>query len=240
LNSELSQLLALQETDNEIKRLNQEIISLPARQQEIERQFSESVKEYLGLKQEFDHAQSEKSRLESEVAAEQTKHQKFKDDLMKATNQREYETAVREIDATKKAISSLETEILKLMEKVEKLEAQVSERSPEIEARRVEVDRQIAETAASVAGHKEALAALAAERERRLGTLGPATRSTYERVSKMRNGLALAEARDSMCTACRMKIRPQVYNDIRRGDQIFICENCGRILYYKTQATVST
>lgn len=239
MNPELSQLLALQETEIEIKRLNQEIISLPERQQEIERQFGESVKEFLELKKEFDDAQAEKSRLEATLNDEQNKLNKFRDDLMKATNQREYETAVREIDVARKAISSLETDILKLMDKCEKLEAQVGERSPEIESRRAEVDRQIAETAASVAGHKERLAALTAERAQQLGTLSQNTRATYERVSKMRNGLALAEARDSMCTGCRMKIRPQVFNDLRRGEAIFTCENCGRILYFKTEPQIT-
>ncbi len=238
MNPELSHLLALQETDIEIKRLNQELVSLPARQQEIERQFAESVKEFSALQQEFDDALAEKNRHEAELAAEQAKHQKFKDDLMKATNQREYETAVREIDSTKKTIGLLETEILKLMEKVEKLEARVSERSPEIETRRREVDRQIAETATSVTGHQARLAALTAERGQKLNALGQPARSDYERVSKMRSGLALAEARDYLCTACRMKIRPQVFSNIRRGEAIFTCENCGRILYYKAEASV--
>ncbi len=44
-----------------------------------------------------------------------------------------------------------------------------------------------------------------------LTTLTPNARATYERVSRMRSGLALAEARDYSCMACRMKIRPQVF-----------------------------
>jgi predicted nucleic acid-binding Zn-ribbon protein len=51
----------------------------------------------------------------------------------------------------------------------------------------------------------------------------------------MRSGFALAEARDYSCMACRMKIRPQVFADIRRGDSIITCESCGRILYFKAE-----
>lgn len=239
MNAELSQLLALQETDIEIKRLNQELVSLPERQQEIERQFAESVKEYLDLKQEFDDAQAERKRMEDTLGDEQVRLEKFKADLMKATNQREYETAVREIDIAKKTISLLETDILKLMEKTEALEARVRERAPEIETRRAEVDRQIAETAASVTGHQERLNTLIAGREQQLSTLGQESRATYERVSKLRNGLALAGARDYMCTACRMKIRPQVFNDIRRGESVITCESCGRILYFPVETPVT-
>jgi predicted nucleic acid-binding Zn-ribbon protein len=118
--AELSQLVALQETDIEIKRCREEVAALPLRQGEIERQFEASVKEFLDLKQQFEEAAAERRRLEDDLAEEQRKHEKFKADLMKATNEKEYTTAVREIDATKKTVGTLETEVLKLMEKVEK------------------------------------------------------------------------------------------------------------------------
>jgi len=239
LSPELSQLIALQETDLEIKRLREEITSLPLRQEQLERQFADSVKEHLDLQRELEQAHADRRRLEADLAAEQQKHQKFKDDLMKARNEKEYTTAVREIDVAKKAISSFETEVLKLMERTEQLEAQVNQRAPEIEARRREVDGQLAECTSGVATSQQRLQSLTAERGRMLETLGPVARATYERVSRMRSGLALAEARDYSCTACRMRIRPQVFNDIRRGDTIVTCENCGRILYFRTEAALT-
>ncbi|MCI0664878.1 MAG: C4-type zinc ribbon domain-containing protein [Acidobacteria bacterium] len=64
-------------------------------------------------------------------------------------------------------------------------------------------------------------------------------RATYERLSKTRSGLALAEARDWSCLACRMTIRPQVFSDIRRGETIITCESCGRILYFKSETVIT-
>ncbi len=239
MNSELGHLILLQDVDVEIKRLREEVESLPSRRGELERQFAESVKESLAIKQELEEAQSAKRRLEGELEHEQQKHQKFKNDLMKSTNEREYTTAVREIDITRKAISALETEVLKLMERVEKLEAQVAERTPEMESRRVEVDRQLKEWIASADVSQQRLEALKAERSAKMKALGPDARSTYERLSRMRNGFALAEARNYSCMACRMTIRPQVFADIRRGDSIITCESCGRILYFKVEAAIS-
>lgn len=239
MNSELGHLILLQDVDVEIKRLREEVESLPSRRGELERQFAESVKESLAIKQELEEAQSTKRRLEGELEHEQQKHQKFKNDLMKSTNEREYTTAVREIDITRKAISALETEVLKLMERVEKLDAQVAERTPEMESRRVEVDRQLKEWIASADVSQQRLEALKAERSAKMKALGPDARSTYERLSRMRNGFALAEARNYSCMACRMTIRPQVFADIRRGDSIITCESCGRILYFKVEAAIS-
>jgi uncharacterized protein len=236
LNEELSRLISLQEIDVEIKRLKDEIAMLPERRQALERDFSGSVKEYFDLKQQFETAQNDRWKYESELEIEQEKHQKFKNDLMKATNEREYTTAVREIDVVRKTISSLETEILKLMEKMEKLDAQIKERTPEIDKRRIEVDRQLAEWSDTASVNQQRLEELLVQRTPAFEGLPPNARATYARLSRMRSGFALAEARDYSCLACRMKIRPQVFNDIRRGEKIITCENCGRILYFKVES----
>jgi uncharacterized protein len=235
LNSELSHLISLQDVDVDIKRLTEEIESLPARSGKLEREFAESFKEYLAIKRELEDAQTAKRGIEGELEQEQQKHQKFKNDLMKATNEREYTTAVREIDVARKAISALETEVLKLMERVEKLEAQVAQRSPEMESRRVEIDNQLKEWRASADESQRRLDVLKAERVTKMKALGPEARSTYERLSRMRSGFALAEARDYKCMACRMTIRPQNFADIRRGETLITCESCGRILYFKRE-----
>ena len=53
----------------------------------------------------------------------------------------------------------------------------------------------------------------------------------FEHVSRARKGHAMAEARDGHCTACHVRLRPQVFNDVRRGDKLVQCESCTRILY---------
>ncbi len=237
--AELSLLVSLQETDIEIKRCNSEAASLPTRKSSIERKFEASAKEFLSLKSEFESATAEKIRLETDIASETTKHEKFKADLMKATNEREYTTAVREVDSTKKVIGTLETELLKVMEKVEKLEAEVNEKSPEIEIKRTEVDNHLSALAAVVEADQNKIAILVAERERLVTQLSVETRSTYERVARLKSGLVLSEARNYACSACRMTMRPQAFSEIKRGDKIHECENCGRILYYKSEVSAA-
>ena len=55
----------------------------------------------------------------------------------------------------------------------------------------------------------------------------------YKRISaRIRDGVAVAEARNGACTACYMALRPQIMADVRRGDEVITCDNCNRILYY--------
>jgi len=238
LKNDLSQLVLLQRLDTEIRQLREEIESLPLRQSEVEKQFAESVAEYISLRNSLDSALASRQDLESRTEAVQERHTKFKADLMKSTNVREYTTAVREIEVARKSISTLESETLKLMEQIEKLESEVAEKTPDMEARRVEVDRLLAElrTRADLAASR--VEELLAQRPVLSDSLSPAARADYDRLSRMKSGLALAEARNYSCLGCRISIRPQVYNDIRLGEKVITCENCGRILYFSEMVTV--
>ncbi|HXY78388.1 MAG TPA: C4-type zinc ribbon domain-containing protein, partial [Candidatus Acidoferrales bacterium] len=53
----------------------------------------------------------------------------------------------------------------------------------------------------------------------------------YERVMKLR-GSGLAEVRDQKCMGCQVMLRPQVYNEVRIGEKVVICDSCQRIYYY--------
>jgi predicted nucleic acid-binding Zn-ribbon protein len=240
LNNDLQQLILLQKLDIEIRQLQDQITALPLRQAELEAQFAGSVAEYLQLKSALDEAQASRNGLEVEMEEVQQRHQKFKGDLMKSTNEREYTTAVREIDITRKSIGSMETEILKLMEQIEKCDRLVSEKTPEMEVRRQEVDRQLAALQERVESSRTQIDQLREQRPALYATLSAEARSNYDRLSRMKSGTALSEARDYSCQSCRMSLRPQVFNDIRRGDRIITCENCGRILYHASTEELAT
>ena len=77
------------------------------------------------------------------------------------------------------------------------------------------------------------LAASRAERERLVAALPKSMGAQYVRiVARIRDGVAVAEARNGACMACFMALRPQAMAQVRRGEEIVTCDNCNRILYY--------
>jgi predicted nucleic acid-binding Zn-ribbon protein len=74
------------------------------------------------------------------------------------------------------------------------------------------------------------------ERSAVVAGLSAAALSTFDLVSRRRHGVAMAEARDGICTICHVRLRPQVFNDVRRNDSIIQCESCTRILYFVPSA----
>src|SRR5208282_5639303 len=54
----------------------------------------------------------------------------------------------------------------------------------------------------------------------------------YDRVFKLRHSALSAVHEDQMCSVCRMALRPQVFQDVMRGEETITCDSCQRIMYY--------
>ncbi|HEV7842963.1 MAG TPA: C4-type zinc ribbon domain-containing protein [Pyrinomonadaceae bacterium] len=233
MKAELKYLIALQNADTSIRRLQAEIEAIPKRRAEIEKEFDQRAFEIRELEKGRDEARSERTRLETEVSEQRTKQERAERNLMSSTKQDEYTAAIREADAARKHISQLETQILEKMEAFEQAESKLKEHEPEMARLRAEMETRFKEFEEQTETQAEELKANRAERERLMATLPKPMSSLYNRIStRIRDGRAVAEARNNSCTACFMSLRPQVMAEIRRGEDIITCDNCNRILYY--------
>ena len=233
MKAELSQLIALQKTDTNIRRLQAEIASIPERRAEIEKEFDQRAFEIRALEERRDTAFHERARLEKEIFEQKQRAERADRNLMAAKRPEEYTAAIREADAARKQISSLETSVLEQMEAFETAEKELKERAPEVENLRVDMEARFKAFDEQVQVQQQELETTRRERERLLSELPKAMSSLYNRISaRIRDGIAVAEARNGACTACFMALRPQVMADVRRGNEVITCDNCNRILYY--------
>ena len=127
------------------------------------------------------------------------------------------------------------------MEIFEKAEAALSERAAEIVSLNSDREARLGEFDQETETQTKQLEAERAERERVFAVLPKPMSALYNRISlRIRDGIAMAEARNGACAACRMALRPQVMAQVRRGDEVIICDNCNRILYYVPKDSVTT
>lgn len=240
MSPELSQLIELQELDLEIQRISDRLSKIPEERDRTENEFKQHAAEFLDLKSKHERTLEDRKQLEAELATTQQNHEKFEQDKTRVRNEKEYTAVLREIDAARKHVGALETNILKRMEELETLDAELAIRAPDVERLRAEVDLSLT---ALNKEHEEANRLLAEFGERRKKLAGQMPRhvfSTYERMSRLGRGQALAEVRkNGICVACRVRVRPKIFSDVRKGDQLIICENCGRILYYRNETSQS-
>ena len=233
MKAELEQLVALQNADTNIRRLQAEIEAIPLRRAEIEKEFDQRAFEIRELERVRDEARLERARLENEVLEHRTKQERAERTQMLSKKQDEYQAAIREADAARTHISQLETQILEKMEAFEQAESKLKEREPEMARLSSELEERIRQFEEQTRTQQDELEAIRRERERLTATLPKNMSVLYNRISaRIRDGIAVAEARNGSCTACFMALRPQVMAEVRRGEDVITCDNCNRILYY--------
>jgi uncharacterized protein len=238
--AELQKLIALQNLDTTIRKLEKDLESIPERRAEIEREFDQRAFEIKALENNRDEAKHGRARLENEVTEQKGRVERAEKNLMSSKKQDEYTAAIREADAARKQISTLETQILEQMEALEKAEAALSERADEVASLNSDREARLKmfdDESSSITGQ---LATARTEREQVYAALPKSLSVQYGRIStKIRDGVAVAEAKNRSCTACFMSLRPQVMSEIRKGDEVITCDNCGRILYYVHESVPS-
>lgn len=233
MSPDLEKLITLQEIDLKIQQLKTRLANVPAERKKIEARFDEFAAAHNEVRDKLEAAQAERKQVETELADTQRHLEKYKEDLMKVRNEKEYTTCLREIDSAKKSISQLESQTLQLMEEMEKLEAELGKFSPEIESRKQELDQELAAFERELAEGEQNIEKVVAERNQIVASMPKPLIAQYERVAKLRQGVVLAEVRDRSCSACRMKVRPQAFTEVKRGERIIECESCSRILFYR-------
>ena len=233
MKAEIQQLVALQKLDTSIRKLQEDLEAIPQRRAEIEKEFDRRAFEIRAIETSRDDARHTRSRLETEVSEQRKNVERAERNLMSSKRQDEYTAAIREADAARKQISTLETQILEQMEALEKAQAALDERAEEIASLNSDRDARLAAFDEETRHQADKLTTDQAERERLLNILPKPMASLYNRISKrIRDGVAVAEARNGACMACFMSLRPQAMAQVRRGDEVITCDNCNRILYY--------
>ena len=232
MKAELQKLIALQNLDTTIRKLENDQQATPERRAEIEREFDQRAFEIRALENRRDEAKHTRARLENEVVEQKGRAERAERNLMSSKKPDEYTAAIREADAARKQISALETQILEQMEQLEQAEAALNERAGEIASMKSDREARLKAFDEETSTNAERLVAARKEREEVFANLPKPMSALYSRIgARIRDGVAVAEARNRSCSACFMSLRPQVMAEVRRGEEIITCDNCGRILY---------
>jgi len=230
--AELQKLVALQNLDTSIRKLEKEQQAVPEKRAEIEQEFDQRAFEIRGLESRRNDAKVARARLENEIVEQKGRAERAERNLMSSKKQDEYTAAIREADAARKQISALETSVLEQMEQLEQAEAALNERADEIATLNSDRESKLKAFDDESGTIGDRLAAARKEREELFAALPKPMSNLYARIkARIRDGVAVAEARNRSCSACFMALRPQVMAEIRRGEDVITCDNCGRILY---------
>ena len=232
LKEEIRKLVQLQGIDARIYRLQEEKNeNLPARLEEIRKQFEEASKNCTSAEEKIKSLQLEKKDKEIGLATKEEELKKLNTQLYQLKSNKEYQAMLTEIESHKADISVVEEGVLTVMDVLEgakkECTAQKEALSQEEKAFKAEEEKlksaiKDAEAEISHFGTKREALAKGIEKEILV---------QYERLLNSRQGLALVPVKGSDCGACHMRLNHQKINEIKMFENLVLCDSCVRILY---------
>ncbi len=230
MNENLLALLKVQEKDVKIRRLQKELDEKPRQSEALKAQLSDAKKGVEAAKETVKKVLAEKNALEGDLESRIQNMRKYEAQSSQVKTNEEYRALLKEVESIKQGNKGLEDKILDAMEKAEEAKAaqSKSEQALREEEKKVAVREQ--EIQKEAEGIRSLLDGLLKEREELAAHVKPDLRERYELIFENKHDYAIVTIEHGACGGCHMAITPQVMNEVKRGHDLVICENCARVL----------
>jgi uncharacterized protein len=230
LQKDLSLLLDLQEIDDQLGELERSKIYLPEMILNLEKEIEELGQAIAMNDKILDEGQREQRLIEIEIEADKQELEKYQKQMRVIKTNKEYDALTAEIDSKKRGVADKEERILALMAAID----EAREKSGELKNMLKEVKSRNSDQLQALRSQESTLQAKIEDkfekREHLVKGINRQIVGVYERIRKGKGGQAVMPVRKRACSGCFKQIPPQRIQEIRRGDKIFTCDNCGRIL----------
>jgi predicted nucleic acid-binding Zn-ribbon protein len=239
MHADLERVIALQRLDSAAHEARRRLAEEPERARELDARLEAVRQRIAAEKARLADNQTARRNFEKDAAVHQTRLSKFRDQLMAVKTNVEYQAMQKEIEFAQNEVKAIEERILEQMLAGDEITAAVKALEHELSAEQKAVDADRRALAAELAKSKADLERIDAERSELTRSIAPDVLHLFALVSERRHGVAVAEARDGICTICHVRLRPQVFNTIRRNAAIVQCDSCQRILYFVQPAVTA-
>jgi len=230
--SELEQLLVLQDRDQKIRQIQTETKTFPLQRKNLEAQLVASVANLETLKQRARQLEVDRKRLELDVGVRTDSVAKLRTQQYETRKNDEFAAMAHEIERYQKEISEIEDRELELMEQQDKLKVEVATEEKKAAGTKDSIARQVTDLEAKGKTLAARLDELTKERAELASKIDEDVIDRFERLFASKGDAAVVALEHDVCTGCHMKITTQTAVRVKGGKEIVSCEQCGRILYY--------
>lgn len=233
MNSDVEKLWELQNVLSQLGEREKQMSVKPEAFASVDREYESSNDEMTRLSQSLEQIGKERRRVDGELSDQQELLKKYQGQLMQVKNQQQYAAAWKEIDATRKHVKELEDSVLKSMTEAEGVQKQLDERQAGYDDLKSRYDQAHAEWQGSLGDLRKESEGLRKRAAAIEATLPPRLKDEFHKIFSQRQKVAVAKVVNDSCSACRTRIRPALFQQLKRGELVR-CEGCHRILYLET------
>jgi uncharacterized protein len=232
MNSDLKILMELQQVDARIGALRAEVAALPKEVAKIEAKLAGSKAKVDAAQAAMKADETARREHESDIKDQQEKISKYRDQSLKVKTNQEYRALLNEIEHAETEIRKLEDKILDIMVAADTRKEMLKQAEATLKADTAENEKEKEHARQQTAEDEKQLAELNEQRRQLRAGVTEETLTHYDRVLKLRGSSLAAVYEDENCSGCRVRLRPQVFQDVMTNEQIVTCFYCNRILYY--------
>ena len=236
MREEINRLMDLQVIDRQLKELEQSLTSIAGRVDELRVENQNNQAELDRLTEQDKEISTARKKAERELAEGEVRIRNKRMRLTLVRNDKELQALTHEIESLKDTNQRLETELLTSMEGADARTARIKELTEAIAKGKIDLTAAEKEIAAEVEELKGNIGKTRKAREKIAENIDAGLLSRYQMIFSRRAGVAVALAKGGTCQGCRMRLPPQLYNEIQKHLQIHFCPNCQRVLYYEEPA----
>ncbi|HIE94626.1 MAG TPA: hypothetical protein EYQ83_17860 [Acidobacteria bacterium] len=233
---DLERLIRLQQLDAAASEATRVVEAIPSRIEALDAQLTAGAAAVDDANTRLSEKKSERAAVEKTLAAVQTRLSRFREQLMAVKTNKEYTAMQHEIATAEADVQERENTILEHMLELDDLAAAVTAADVALAGSRAGIERTKAALQTERGELERALASTARKRTTLTETIGAPAQALFERISKQRQGIAVVEARDGLCTLCNVRLRPQIFNQVLLNTELIQCDSCNRILYHGPNA----
>jgi hypothetical protein len=228
---DIDKLLELQMADREIRKLQEEVAALPKRVAVIEQRLAGTKAHLEKVRTAAKGDEANRKKFEAAIKDLQGKISKYRDQSLDVKTNEQYKALLHEIEFAEQEIRLNEDRILEVMVNVDAREKEVKVAEAELKAETTEIEKEKEDARRVTAEDLKKLSEWNTKRDALRQGISEDILRHYERVAKFR-GTGLAEVRDQKCMGCQVMLRPQTYNEVRKGEKVMVCESCSRVYYF--------
>ena len=228
-------LAQLQRVDQSLKSNLDAIESRRQRLAELDQQLGARRTQLAAAEAEVAALERRQRELEAQLADAESKMKDRRMRIARIRNDKELGLVRREIEALKEVTGTVETELLIVLEQLDARRATLEgerQETARLETERADEETELTATITRVEG------AIAEDQTRRatlLEAVDGDLHRRYELIFARRGGIAVVGVRSGTCQGCHMNVPPQLFNQIQRNEQVFLCPSCQRILFWEQQ-----
>ena len=224
-------LIDLQKAISRIEYLEHFISDGPSILEDIDKNIKEEEEAFQNKKDAFETIQKNKRQQEGNLQLLQSKLEKYKEQSMAVKSNKEYQAILQEIELCEKEIEKAEEDVIVKMYEIDKLESELKKDEKEHIKAKKALEEKRKNTEQELADAEIEIVKLKAKKEDLEKSLPEDVLEEFNNILSIRDGVAISLAKNGICQACKIRVRPQVYLELKTSDKLQSCDNCNRYLY---------